>query len=329
MVQEVQDGIDRTWHTRLRDLRLETEFYDMVMFECHFGLIRKSPDLVRLYWTKDFFQSSYPKKARFGDQMARMAEEIRGRQGFSCPWRRLEALSLPGLEFDRDDFAIVIEALSPTLQELHLNWTSFDDDTWEALRAGGLQLQTCLRILNLRHCKWLLGLTVQDIMCTMQGLEVFSADWISDTDAVIEASRHWVCTQMRELSIGIVLCENTTEPHILKRLSELRQLEVLNLSLPQTAVNAYNEWMLEDGHEPQREVEDDLDLKLTLEQGLDALKTLKKLRVLELPGRVPMKTWSVEEAKWIKHHWPRLEKIVGKKQDNEEIRLMLADVWDW
>ncbi|KAG0036339.1 hypothetical protein BGZ83_003845 [Gryganskiella cystojenkinii] len=258
-----------------------------------------------------------------------------------CPWKRLESLALPGTEFAHYDFKLLIKALAPTLKDLNLERSNFDDDAWWYGLRSTKPLQTTLRTLNLRGCLELKGDTVHDILCTMTGLESFQAEWIGDSDILGERGgreldevdqKPWVCTRMKELAIGMIVFEyydyNGTDPddisfndrelHLMKLLSQLTELETLNLTVGQETLDRYPESLFWDGIDPN-------ELGLTLEQGLDSLKTLKKLRILELSTRNKFH-WSDQEARWILDSWPRLEKIVGPRVKDPEAQRLLKDI---
>ncbi|KAG0042534.1 hypothetical protein BGZ83_000351 [Gryganskiella cystojenkinii] len=291
--------------TQLQDLRLETDMDNRVMVDCHYGLIRKCPNLVRLYWTaEDWSPNPFS-----GVRMNKMAKEVED-QG-SCPWKRLESLSLPGMDFKLSDFDVLINALSPTLRDLDLSWTNFDDLAWDIMYKA-TPSWTNLRTLNLRNCDILYGWYIHQMLCTLSGLEIFAANEFSDHD-ILDDDQPWICTRIRELSVGCLLFDDDTEPMMLQRFSGFTQLEVLNLSFSSTIVM-------------DKIPGNERHLALMLDQGLDSLKTLKQLRVLELPGR-DATDWSVQEAAWIKKHWPRLEKIIGKRPLYAEAYALLEYIW--
>ncbi|KAG0042533.1 hypothetical protein BGZ83_000350 [Gryganskiella cystojenkinii] len=320
----------QTTATKLSDLTLETVDKNDVMFECQFELVRNSPDL----------------ESAIGDQIRRMASEIQ-QLGF-CPWKRLKTLSLPSVAYDDNDFKILIQALSPTLKDLHLDGSFFNSDSWKILY-NATPLRTGLRSLSLKNCLEVHGSLAQTILSKLSGLERFGAEWIpvyeilgqgeymEDTEvddegtAVAEGDRSWTCTELRELSVRVIFCPGADESGpetgmaVLEYLSRFTKLKVLNLALSTVTLEIVFQVIYEDEDEDMPE-----ELEFTLDHGLDALRTLKKLRVLELPLRWERNNnkglWSVREARWVRDNWPQLEKIIGRRPKDEEVYSMLKDL---
>ncbi|KAG0041849.1 hypothetical protein BGZ83_001231 [Gryganskiella cystojenkinii] len=319
LMDELSGALGYHTTTQIQELELDCIAENDVMLEVQFMLILKSPGLTRLHWRLlDEWGELSPEFAILtgGDLMGKLVEEIQVED--CCPWKQLSSLTLSGMDFENQDFRILIQALAPTLKELNLNKTTFDRVSWDFLQAAS-PLRTTLRTLSLERCS-IDGLTTQGILCTMQGLEVFRADYITDLD-VLRDDRPWVCTGMREFSVGFVLlkAKERTEQRILARLSGFQELEVLRLSFSHRLL----EWHVMDLLFFDQSLED---MRLTLRQGLGQLKSLKKLRVLELPVRREI-SWSVKEAKWIQKNWQRLEEIIGNEAEDEKVRLLLKGVW--
>ncbi|KAG0057647.1 hypothetical protein BGZ83_007020 [Gryganskiella cystojenkinii] len=320
--------------TQLQDLVLETVNEDEVMLECHYQLVRNSPNLVRLLWrTMEKDDPSVQEDGVSTEQWDKLSSAI---LDGACPWKRLESLALPGIDITAYDFEVVIKALAPTLKDLNFETSNFDRSAWYEIQSIA-PLRTTLRTLNLRGCIELKGDAVHDIMSTMTGLESFQAEWICDSDILGKRGgreldevdqKPWVCTRMKELAVGMVVHSyddyddeddisfNDRELHLMKLLSQLTELETLNLTIGQEIQDRYPESLYYDGDDPN-------ELGLTLEGGLDSLKTLKKLRILELSTFA----WSGQEARWILDSWPRLEKIVGPRIEDPEAQSLLKDTW--
>ncbi|KAG0042535.1 hypothetical protein BGZ83_000352 [Gryganskiella cystojenkinii] len=319
MMDELSAALEYHHTTQIQELELDCADEDDVMLKIQFMLILKSPGLTRLHWRlldEDGEMVPEFSACTGGYHMKKLAEAIRDED--SCPWKQLSSFTLSGMDFENHDFRTLIRALAPTLKELNLNRTLFDESSWDTLQAT-TPLRTTLRTLSLESCS-LDGLSMQGILCTMQGLEVFRGDYITDLD-VLQDDRPWVCTGMREFSVAFVLlkAEERTEQRILARLSGFQELEILRLSYSERSL-AWHTTGMDIFEQPQE------DMRLTLSQGLDQLKSLKKLRVLELPVRREI-GWSVKEAEWIQKHWQRLEEIIGNEAEDEKVRLLLKVVW--
>ncbi|KAG0045379.1 hypothetical protein BGZ83_009413 [Gryganskiella cystojenkinii] len=168
--------------------------------------------------------------------------------------RQLETICLPGMEFDLEDFEILVAILT-RLTELDLSDTNFGDSEWQSLRKHPRHLGT-LRVVVLEGCLDLLSSGfLQDMLCSLPALDVFKADTIVDTDTLNDC-RTWVCLGLRELKITIELKEPSSLQMFQYRISKLIKLEKCLLYRPTSG-----------------------SFRMTLEGGLDKLKTLRRLRV--------------------------------------------------
>ncbi|KAG0047449.1 hypothetical protein BGZ83_007507 [Gryganskiella cystojenkinii] len=269
--------------TKLKDIYLELNEADNSLFDVQSVLILKSPELVRLSWIN--WSDDVTKV-----QIAALAKACR--EGYA--WSRLESLAIPWSSFKNEDLAVVLGTHSATLQDLNFQRSKFGPRSWQILQNEIPQFSTRLRKLNLRHCRQVKGLIVQDILCTVSSLEAFQAEYVKDT-TLEEDGRTWVCLGLRELTVAFISYKGVPEQSIfLDQLARLKRLESLDMSTMFLAES----------------ISSDLTkvryLELTLERGLDQLRTLRRLRTL-VGSHDQMCRWTEVEAEWVLEHWPRLE----------------------
>ncbi|KAG0046021.1 hypothetical protein BGZ83_008784 [Gryganskiella cystojenkinii] len=242
-------------------------------------------------------------------------------------FQKLTSLLSPHSPLLVEDFVTVISSsLGRGLAELDLSGTKFNLDCWKALQGEERHLNA-LRVLRLENCHQLPGLAVHEILCSMPSLEVLMAHRISDRDILENddgPDRPWVCARLRVLKVSVDLLldsipsEPSSEPSpqlsclpsqvkILKRLSSLVQLEECDLS---------DDFFL---------FPDCQRLRLTLDQGLEQLQSLRRLRRWACPT-YPYLEWGPAEAQWVRMFWPSLEKLVGYKLQSEETEELLKGI---
>ncbi|KAF9276043.1 hypothetical protein BGZ74_003769 [Mortierella antarctica] len=110
------------------------------------------------------------------------------------------------------------------------------------------------------------------------------------------------------------------QQHVYERLSRLTNLEELCLGYDtkeHSRLRSSRDAM--DGEDHQYEC-----LEMTLESGLDQLKSLKKLRVLDVQ-RMEQRI-GLKEMQWMSQHWPRLRVIRGLCDDGDNLE---ASKWLW
>ncbi|GJJ74670.1 hypothetical protein EMPS_07028 [Entomortierella parvispora] len=258
----------------LQNLELRARSPSTSYINAQLVLVIKNPDLKRLTWSG-------------GRTIARLAEafEIFERRHYGLFCQQLESLTLQ--DHGRVDviaFKRVIESL-PALVDL---------DIRGYLGSVTTSILTGLRLRTLRidQCPWATSTVVQDLLCSMPSLQVFSASVISDA-AIHEDPRPWVCTGLKELKVMFRLVSDAKdEALILHRVCQLEGLEKLSL---REEVEASKTLDRDCGH-----------LQLRLENGLDRLKTLKRLRVFQAPESA---SWEESEALWVLENWKQLREI--------------------
>ncbi|KAG0036089.1 hypothetical protein BGZ83_003895, partial [Gryganskiella cystojenkinii] len=203
---------------------------------------------------------------------------------------------------------VVIEAM-PRLTELDLTAGELDSAAWEVLKAQpGLLMR--LKVLKLKECSVLDGRSIQDMLCSLPKLEVFAAESIKDID-ILADDRAWVCSGLKDLKVSFLLKGDTppsssspndsplsqSQNMILARLSQLTRLEKLDLN----------------GHCWSYYWTPEMALELTVEKGLDQLRTLRSLKCITAP-EVERDTawWGSAEVDWMMMgHWPELTSTKG------------------
>ncbi|KAG0045517.1 hypothetical protein BGZ83_009293 [Gryganskiella cystojenkinii] len=238
---------------------------------------------------------------------------------------QLESLSLPRMDFKNDDFKTLLGSLTALL-ELDLSYTNFDSISWRIMKDVPRVL-THVRALVLKGCREVSGSIVHEIMCSLTGLEVLEVDYISDRDMMQspgeppEQERPWVCLGLKNLCVGFLLHDRTSQPSILSRLSTLKRLEVLNLKTWEFGLHSHQTGIGYDDPSYDRS----LRLNLSLDQSLDRLRGLRRLTSI-VGTTSPTATWSRAEANWVKEHWVDLKMLSGFYCNKEVQQILSPDV---
>ncbi|KAG0051466.1 hypothetical protein BGZ83_003751 [Gryganskiella cystojenkinii] len=278
-------------------------------------IIQKSPRLKKLKWS---FLNIHSEDHEHQAQMALLNRAVlTARQQNQKPLealQKLESLTIPHAVFTRDEFAVVLGALS-ALKELDLTTTNFDQAAWRALRDHAPRYLNTLKVLDIRYCMDLSGSAVQEILCSATGLEIFRTDYITDSNLVADP-RPWVCTGLKILEMNFVVKDLTNGPTILSRLGTLTQLEVLNLD------GAMSEFRYSPYNLGTSEWKSNQLLHFTLEYGLDQMRGLTNLKIFRTPGTtIQSYPWRAAEARWVLQHWLRM-KTLSVRVDPEARRLL-------
>jgi len=178
------------------------------------------------------------------------------------------------------------------LRRLNLSSTNFDQELWTILRTTKPAHLKTLTVLNLEYCQQLPGEAAHQMLCEMPSLKIFRANVVDDKQ-MVEDPQPWVCLDLEELTLGLLLTRFSTEPSVrtlaikryLAQVGQLKRLEVLRHFVPRD----------EQGHRV-----DDLKVK----DGLDALKNLRRLRDINW---VHYYNLGENEARWMLETWPQLE----------------------
>ncbi|GJJ73526.1 hypothetical protein EMPS_05884 [Entomortierella parvispora] len=308
--------------TKIQELDLDTgEVMEEAYANLPLFLVRKSPELTRLKWTI---------KDESGHKNVPMAILAKASASELPPERlqRLERLELPKAKFDDADFRKVIQSIR-SLAGLDLSATNFNGSHWKLFQDDVAHHLESLTQVDVQQCTELTGETVQNILCSLPNLQIFKADYIKDVN-FLEDDRPWVCRRMKELTLAFVGTRWGTEPAFLSRLSTLTQLEELSLAMAFTQRERlpFDEDFV---YEPFTETynSNDVDytecrqhvLMLTQEHGLDQLRALRRLRILE--GTFNRRAlWSEEEAWFALREWLFLESLEGFVLDSQAAKYL-------
>ncbi|KAG0049976.1 hypothetical protein BGZ83_005214 [Gryganskiella cystojenkinii] len=290
----------RPQKTEIKDLLLTASEHNQALTDAYLTLIAKSPNLTRLTWNVG--DNNRLDKTPAATLAQGFKEHVQ--DGF-C--QRLEYLKFESELTDLEHFETIFTSLPPTLTHLDLQNSYFEYGYWSILKAFP-PFMTNIRILELNNSETVGGETVQDIMCSMSGLEVFSADYVADYE-ILGGHRHvkgpaegqdWVCTGLKELRLGFVIDKRDREPAILARLAQLTKLEVLDVRCQNLYEHRRQIWT--DWENPSK-----CSLRLNLRYGLGDLSTLTRLRVLVADYAM----WKGPEARWIVQNLPSLRRVEG------------------
>lgn len=246
-------------------------------------------------------------------------------------WRFLNSLDL-GLRRVQDHYiAEILASLQCGLQFLNLNRTGFGPFATTALldrvtRPGWRQVSTGEPSLHRKTLEWLsvrdtsqvYSSTVQDFLCNLKNLKVFHASSDLTDREVMKDPRPWVCLDLVTLQLGFSLKARRDGPLspldknsirspfstvFLDRLATLTRLETLVVGAREKGSRG-EQYIDNVRHRSQ---------SFRLQDGLHRLKTLTQLREIQL-GYSGQRL-SVDEARWMVRHWPRLERIDVKNKD--------------
>ncbi|KAG0022783.1 hypothetical protein BGZ82_010908 [Podila clonocystis] len=186
--------------------------------------------------------------------------------------------SVTTLELPRADFgplaSAAIEKHFPTLEKLHLIPGK------EGVDLGALSNTVLTRCPKLKSIK----------------AEAMSVKELSEEPDVA-----WICQGLQHLTIRFDFSAAAGQPEqearhrdlLLQQLGSLTQLQTLDISrwTPHIAT-------------------DEVALRLSLSQGLNALSELARLKTLNFLGSD--QRWTMDEANWIMEHWKQLKEIKGE-----------------
>ncbi|KAG0045064.1 hypothetical protein BGZ83_009679 [Gryganskiella cystojenkinii] len=338
--------------TGIRDLTLEAHQFDEEDFKIKSWLIEQCPDLVRLRWSLRSAQGS-PLRTHdaFGVILTRtsntamsfLASQFRSdddndnndnqnnndenhgedepkKKSVCC--QKLEMIALPGQYFDNKDFTTLLEHMVQ-ISELDLARTNFGKDAWRILQEYPNHLNSILKV-NLVQCEDLSTTVIHELLCCLPNLEVLIVDALVDTAlSLTDRHRPWRCRRLKELDSRIVLetVPSVGQPLLLTRLSELVSLERWVIRSSGFSPDPLLGRPHLHPHRRHRRRADDV-FQLTLDKGLDYLKTFRKLRFFQSAVRV---TWGEAEADWVLDNWPDLQGL-SNIDLNPEARLLLEHI---
>ncbi|KAG0042668.1 hypothetical protein BGZ83_000197 [Gryganskiella cystojenkinii] len=314
---EFKDRLSRTKDTTLRDLSFMSEKYSPSLGQAQLSLILKCPDLVRLKWIfydgvrrQDDETIAVPPPGTVNAIVKALNENSDLRFG-----ERLEYLALPWTNLQDKPFGDLLQRF-PSLTQLVLRGTDFNRAAWRVLQEETPQLIATLTTLSLRCCPQVTGDLIHEILCSMSSLKLFEADCILHSDFADQIP--WVCRGLTHLYLTFVIQpsdqSSSSQSMILSRLSELKELVALDLDMtnikyhPEQITIPRDEWSK-------------YCLHLSLERGLDALKSLRQLERFRGPCSGAT-SWTEAEARWMLEHWPRLREMDSIELE-EETKLLL------
>jgi len=261
----------------IQDLTFDTSYRDgpaTAAAVAYLWLLEHCPRLVRLHWHCSTGQVS-------------VRHLIAALNVANC-WEYLEAMALIYFAIDQSDLSDLLDQMV-RLTELKLRHASFDQGAWEVIKRFPRHLQT-LRVLNLFGCEKLPSLAIQDIMATLWGLEVFKAHKTTDEAMEQDGDRPWVCLGLKELQLQFDLLIPWPSTRILDRISNLMELEYCHFDIKF----------------PRFNIKEKRDFALSLDKGMGTLRTLRKLKKLNVRGE-----WGEPDAWWVLQAWPELEEVTN------------------
>jgi len=322
--QQDQDVFYNMRQLFIRGSTIGPEDGDMSSLLGALRLVRQCQYLTKLRFQPLESQKPFGKEEE--DELMRMRLEI------ACPW--ITKLDVSWSSLTDQEIAALLKVL-PHLTVLDLQRTNMDQLTLEQLTGPESVLRDRLQDLDVSAVSGPINANspwVQRLLCCCRGLRRFQATviqaeviaagvlaagpttaWLNPTMPIAVAqqgewlsgdamSPTWVCLGLQFLQVSVQevnrLSENlqaqltSDEWLVYQQLALLTELQTLSLGGYDMST-----WF-------RRQT-----LSLTLESGLDQLKTLKNLRVFNFSCMDHRLT--VEEVEWMMEHWPRLRKVTG------------------
>jgi len=201
--------------------------------------------------------------------------------------QNLVSLNIPSAHLEADLVNFLETRSQVGLEQLSVATSRFGPVSWSVLKAGIYHSST-LKVLDLKQCDRVSREMVHDILCTLEGLEVFYAPLITNVE-MEQDSRPWVSLRLQTLCLTIAVTSRSAQTVVFQRLATLVNLKQL--------------WMdrtrLQSGLLP---------IRLGLDLGLNLLGNLGSLEELSLQGTDHVVGY--DESAWIKAHWPNLQKLL-------------------
>ncbi|KAF9994653.1 hypothetical protein BGZ79_000559, partial [Entomortierella chlamydospora] len=238
-------------------------------------------------------------------------------------WPLLTSLEVLGGKFHDSGLSRFIESRRLSLEKLLVTRTGFGPMAYNSLISRE-QHYNHIQELEIYGCVDVTGHMIQKFMTTMPALRYFSAGRLRATDILDvpgmdsngdDHGQEWICKNIRTLRLcidmGLESDPSTLEyverqKHIYRRLSDLKSLEVLNVSR-KLGPHGWHE-------DAQR-----LDLRLSA--GLGQLASLKRIReFLFEPGQ----SLTLKDIEWMIKTWKLLEVIAQDMNTDEKINKRLV-----
>ncbi|KAG0050484.1 hypothetical protein BGZ83_004725 [Gryganskiella cystojenkinii] len=246
-------------------------------------------------------------------------------------WSRLKILTLGEVRFLGPEEVLKSVRSLPrahvAIPDAHLQITVFQQPP-QVLEEP---LATGLTSLILKKCQLVTSLMVQDMLCTMPKLQTFAADFIFGCD-IVQDDRAWVCNGLERLALPFIMnpppdldeeeaerARRRNQDVILTRLSQLERLEILDLDIASPGfINWKTNKPLSAG--------DALGLELTLDHGLDQLRSLR--RILFIRDVFNSRTiWGPAEVEWCSTHWKRMLLSPGGTKGKQKMSEVIYQSW--
>jgi len=262
---------DPSQPTKLKTLELHL-LQGIERLKDHLAPLKFCPDLETFVW----FVNPEPFT---GKQLGRQLEE----QVRYSP--QLTNVTL-GIDYRNEDILVRFlesEASLPLL-ELNLPRTQFELNTWNLLREHHWSTLRTLDVSAFAD-----GAAVQDILCSLTGLESFTGYAIRSQDMVLDP-RPWVCLGLKSIVIAIEILNgnvNGTQKVAMERLGTLTRLQQLQL----------------------RPIYGQFSLQFRLTGFLESLETWRDFRTL-IFQYVPQEL-TENDVRWMTEKWPRLHSVIG------------------
>ncbi|KAG0215193.1 hypothetical protein BGX31_000899 [Mortierella sp. GBA43] len=236
-------------------------------------------------------------------------------------WPHLDSLEITGQSniIRVQEYALLLQSAKRPFRFLDLYLEAVDQVSFDLLRKGGhfetltkVDLSVPLRTpdhqgsmaykIGVAPSKW-----IREVLESCPSLEHIAGTTISGQDII--DSQLWVCHRLKKFEV--LICMDITKPQtaravyteddkrqchqVFERLSQLRQLKVLNMGTPFLLGNLN---------------ETPVTLPLDLRMGLGHLSTLRDLEWIEYHGTQRMRLVDVE---WMLRHWTKLRAVKGEQ----------------
>ncbi|GJJ68698.1 hypothetical protein EMPS_01044 [Entomortierella parvispora] len=191
------------------------------------------------------------------------------------------------LSISDGDIALILNAI-PRIEKFTVARSNFGPQSIVALRRHF----PTLKDFNIQYNMSASSKIVQEVLSSCPNLLSLCADEIEYEDLI---QQPWICRSLRLLDVGFRAGEaNAHQKEVYRKLAELTELEWLSIGSPDLEI--------EGGQ-----------MDLTLEAGLDALKTLTKLENFHGKGVLEraVENQGYQTVGWMLENWPRLKTLEG------------------
>jgi hypothetical protein len=221
-------------------------------------------------------------------------------------WSQLDNFNIPWIPQD-EEWASILERIGDCVEKytcLHLNCGTFGPRTLKALDS---------HLHSLVDLSFTYGDSslILDVLCSCPTLEILHVPGIFASE--ITESRPWVCHQLRELKIRILVreTEQDLQPFVFERLSTLVRLTRLDMSYSCRDSSANGV------------------LEFRLDCGLGQLASLQELRTVGFYHGSKVKRsqrLKMKDVEWMIDSWKNLKGIYGHLNRDPEVETQLKDL---